>query len=46
VTLAHAPALELDQGVIGRVLGYGTLVVGDLEVPYVPDARRLRKLVR
>ncbi|HEY7707819.1 MAG TPA: PH domain-containing protein [Gaiellaceae bacterium] len=45
VALAHAPALELEQGVLGRVLGYGTLVAGDLEVPYVPDARRLRKLV-
>jgi membrane protein YdbS with pleckstrin-like domain len=45
VTLAHAPALELEQGVLGRVLGYGTLVVGDLEVPYVPDARRLRRLL-
>jgi hypothetical protein len=45
VTLAHAPALELEQGVLGRILGYGTLVAGDVEVPYVPDARRLRRLV-
>jgi uncharacterized membrane protein YdbT with pleckstrin-like domain len=45
VALAHAPALEFDQGVLGRVLGYGTLVAGDFEVPYVPDARRVRKLV-
>ena len=46
VTLAHAPALEFDQGLLGRLLGYGTLVAGDFEVPYVPDARRIRKLVR
>jgi uncharacterized membrane protein YdbT with pleckstrin-like domain len=46
VALAHAPALEFEQGVLGRILGYGTLVAGDFEVPYVPDARRLRKLVR
>ena len=45
VALAHAPALELEQGVLGRLFGYGTLVAGDVEVPYVPDARRLRKLV-
>ncbi len=46
VALAHAPALEFEQGVLGRIFGYGTLVAGDFEVPYVPDARRLRKLVR
>jgi hypothetical protein len=44
VALAHAP-LEFDQGILGRMLGYGTLVAGDFEVPYVPDARRIRKLV-
>ena len=45
VALAHAPALEFEQGILGRLLGYGTLVAGDFEVPYVPDARRVRKLV-
>ena len=45
VALAHAPALELEQGILGRLFGYGTLVAGDFEVPYVPDARRLRRLV-
>jgi uncharacterized membrane protein YdbT with pleckstrin-like domain len=45
VALAHAPALEFEQGIIGRLFGYGTLVAGDFEVPYVPDARRIRKLV-
>ncbi len=46
VALAHAPALEFEQGVLGRLFGYGTLVAGDFEVPYVPDARRIRRLVR
>ena len=41
--LAHAGGLELEQSPFGRVLGYGTLVAGDLEVPYVPDARRLAR---
>jgi uncharacterized membrane protein YdbT with pleckstrin-like domain len=45
VALASAPALEFEQGILGRLLGYGTLVAGDFEVPYVPDARRVRKLV-
>jgi uncharacterized membrane protein YdbT with pleckstrin-like domain len=45
VALASAPALEFEQGILGRMLGYGTLVAGDFEVPYVPDARRVRKLV-
>ncbi|HSK17036.1 MAG TPA: PH domain-containing protein [Gaiellaceae bacterium] len=46
VPLARIPTLELEQTVLGRLLGYGTLVAGDLEVPYVPQARRLRKLLR
>jgi uncharacterized membrane protein YdbT with pleckstrin-like domain len=45
VALAHAPALEFEQGILGRLFGYGTLVAGDFEVPYVPDARRVRNLV-
>jgi uncharacterized membrane protein YdbT with pleckstrin-like domain len=45
VALASASALEFEQGILGRILGYGTLVAGELEVPYVPDARRIRKLV-
>jgi hypothetical protein len=34
-------AIRIEQTVPGRLLGYGTIVVGDLEVPFVPDARRL-----
>ena len=45
VPLARAPALEFEQGLFGRLFGYGTLVAGDFEVPYVPDARRIRRLL-
>jgi uncharacterized membrane protein YdbT with pleckstrin-like domain len=45
VRLARVPALEFEQGVVGRVLGYGTLVAGEFEVPYVPDPGRVRALL-
>jgi uncharacterized membrane protein YdbT with pleckstrin-like domain len=45
VRLSRVPALEFEQGIVGRVFGYGTLVAGDFEVPYVPEARRIRKLL-
>ena len=45
VRLSRVPALEFEQGVAGRVFGYGTLVAGDFEVPYVPEAGRVRKLI-
>jgi hypothetical protein len=28
--------LAVEEGVVGRALGYGTLVGGELEIPYVP----------
>jgi uncharacterized membrane protein YdbT with pleckstrin-like domain len=36
-----AGAVEVDESLLGRLLGYGTLSVGELEVPYVPGARGL-----
>ena len=45
VRLSRVPALEFEQGIAGRVFGYGTLVAGDFEVPYVPEAGRVRKLI-
>ena len=45
VRLTRVPALEYEQGVLGRMLGYGTLVAGDFEVPFVPEARRVRRLL-
>jgi uncharacterized membrane protein YdbT with pleckstrin-like domain len=45
VRLARVPALEFEQGIVGRLLGYGTLVAGDFEIPYVPDASGVRRLL-
>jgi uncharacterized membrane protein YdbT with pleckstrin-like domain len=35
VHLAHVRVLEVEQSLLGRVLGYGTLVAGDLEISCV-----------
>jgi uncharacterized membrane protein YdbT with pleckstrin-like domain len=37
-------ALELEQSLLGRVLGYGTIVAGELEIRYVPEAPRIAGL--
>ncbi len=39
--LGPGGAVEVEQGLAGRMLGYGTVVAGELEVPYVPDPARL-----
>jgi hypothetical protein len=39
--LGPGGAIEVEQGLVGRMLGYGTVVAGELEVPYVPDPSRL-----
>jgi Bacterial PH domain len=38
--LAHG-AVEVEQSLLGRMLDYGTVVVGDLEIEYVPGPRTL-----
>jgi membrane protein YdbS with pleckstrin-like domain len=45
VRLARVPAIEVEQTVLGRLLGYGTLVAGELEIEYVPQPRRVGTLV-
>jgi uncharacterized membrane protein YdbT with pleckstrin-like domain len=45
VRLARIGALEIEQGLLGRLLGYGTIVAGDLEIDYVPQPRRVYGLV-
>lgn len=40
VPLVHG-AVEVEQSLLGRVLDYGTVVVGDLEIDYVPGPRTL-----
>jgi uncharacterized membrane protein YdbT with pleckstrin-like domain len=39
--LPRGAPVEVEQSLLGRLLGYGTLVVGELEIPYVPDPRGL-----
>ena len=46
VTLARLGPIEVDQSLLGRLLGYGTVVVGDLEVRYVTNPRELCGLVQ
>jgi uncharacterized membrane protein YdbT with pleckstrin-like domain len=45
VRLARIGAVEIEQGLVGRVLGYGTIVAGDLEIEYVLEPRRVYGLV-
>jgi membrane protein YdbS with pleckstrin-like domain len=45
VRLARIGAVEIEQGLIGRLLGYGTIVAGDLEIEYVLEPRRVYGLV-
>ncbi|HEY8315359.1 MAG TPA: PH domain-containing protein [Gaiellaceae bacterium] len=46
VQLARIGAVEVDQSLLGRLLGYGTIVAGDLEIPGVPRPRELLGLVQ
>ena len=45
VRLARIGAVEIEQGLAGRLLGYGTIVAGDLEIEYVPKPRQVYGLV-
>lgn len=45
VMLRSLRMVSLEQTLPGRLLGYGTLQAGPLEVEYVPDPRRVRDLV-
>jgi uncharacterized membrane protein YdbT with pleckstrin-like domain len=45
VRLARVGAVEIEQGLLGRLLGYGTIVAGELEIDYVPEPRRVYGLV-
>jgi uncharacterized membrane protein YdbT with pleckstrin-like domain len=46
VSLDRPGHVAVEQGIAGRLLGYGTLVVGELEIPYVRRPRELTRLVR
>lgn len=45
VRLDRVGAVEVEQSLPGRLLGYGTLVAGNLEIPYVPRARDVVRLL-
>jgi uncharacterized membrane protein YdbT with pleckstrin-like domain len=45
VPLSRLGPVEVEQTVLGRLLGYGTIVAGDLEITYVPEPRRIDWLV-
>jgi uncharacterized membrane protein YdbT with pleckstrin-like domain len=45
VRLRTVEKLELEQSVPGRLLGYGTLVAGPLEIKHVPRPRSVYQLV-
>jgi uncharacterized membrane protein YdbT with pleckstrin-like domain len=45
VRLARIGAIEVEQSPLGRLLGYGTVIAGELEIPYVPEPRELARLV-
>jgi uncharacterized membrane protein YdbT with pleckstrin-like domain len=45
VRLSRVGALEIEQSLLGRLLGYGTIVAGELEIMYVPQPRRVYGLV-
>jgi membrane protein YdbS with pleckstrin-like domain len=41
VRLERVGPVEVEQSLLGRVLGYGTVVAGDLEITHVPEPGRL-----
>lgn len=45
VRLAKVTTVELEQSLLGRLLGYGTVVAGDLEIACVPRPGELAGLV-
>ena len=45
VRLRSVENLELEQTLPGRLLGYGTLVAGPLEIDHVPEPRNVYRLV-
>jgi uncharacterized membrane protein YdbT with pleckstrin-like domain len=46
VALSRVGPVEVEQGLLGRLLGYGTLVAGEIEVPYVARPRAVARLLR
>jgi hypothetical protein len=45
VRLSRAGAIEVEQTLVGRLLGYGTLIAANLEIDYVPGPQEVWYLV-
>jgi uncharacterized membrane protein YdbT with pleckstrin-like domain len=45
IRLRKIDAMEIEQTAVGRFLGYGTLLVGPLEIEHVPKPREVTQLV-
>ena len=45
VPLSSIGAVEVEQTLLGRLLGYGTLTAGELEIDFVPRPAELDELV-
>jgi uncharacterized membrane protein YdbT with pleckstrin-like domain len=45
VRLTKVQTIEIEQSVLGRVLGYGTVVAGDLEITAVADPAEMHGLL-
>ena len=45
VRLARVGPVEVEQTLLGRVLGYGTIAAGDLEIDYVTQPKLLSRTI-
>jgi uncharacterized membrane protein YdbT with pleckstrin-like domain len=45
VRLKAVDAVEVDQSLLGQLLGYGTVVVGPLAVGHVPEPKQVCRIV-
>jgi uncharacterized membrane protein YdbT with pleckstrin-like domain len=45
VPLASLGAVEVEQSLVGRLLGYGIVSAGELELDHVPQPREISRLV-
>jgi membrane protein YdbS with pleckstrin-like domain len=46
VRLNRVSTVEVEESPLGRLLGYGTIVAGELEIPYVARPRDVCRLLR
>jgi uncharacterized membrane protein YdbT with pleckstrin-like domain len=46
VRLSRVSTIEVEQSLLGRLFGYGTIVAGNLEIPHVARPRDVCRLAR